>query len=118
MLLLTFDVQDHQISSSTDLIAFEDPLQFLESSGFVASSEIMHAPTVASVPDLLNHGLSLPPDLSQFIDWTTLLNGGPSEPASDSLFPQSYVDYALPGIDLSMQQLPQLWTTVSTELLN
>ena len=64
--------------------------------------------------DLLNRGLSLPPDLPQSIDWTTLLDEGPSEPASDSLFPQSYVDYALPGIDLSMLQLPQLWTTVSS----
>lgn len=113
MLLLTFDIQDHQISSPTDLIAFEDPLQSLESGGFVAPPEIIHAPTVASVPDLLNHGLSLPLDLSLSIDWIALLNENAPEPASDSLFPQSYIDSTLPEIDLFMLQLPPLWTTVA-----
>ncbi|KAF8560026.1 hypothetical protein OG21DRAFT_1502385 [Imleria badia] len=68
---------------------------------------------MASVPDPLSQGLLPLPDLSRSIDWIALLNGYPSEPASDSLFPQSYVDSVLREIDLSMLQLPQLWTTVA-----
>ena len=86
----------------------EDLLQSLDSTGFVAPPEIMHPSTMTSVPDPLSQGLSLLPDLSQSIDWTALLNENTPEPASDSLFSQSYIDSTLPEIDLSMLQLPPL----------
>ena len=105
--------QDHQISSSMDLIAFEDLLQSIESGGIVAPPELMDGPTVASVPDPLSQGLSPLLDIPQSIDWTALLNENTLEPAIDSLFPQSHIDPTLPEIDLSMLQLPPLWTTVA-----
>jgi len=105
-------IQDNRVSASTDLIALDDPLQSLESGGFVALPEITHPPTMAPFP--ASHGLPPLPDLSQFIDWTALLNEDPSEPTSDPLFCQSYLDSALPELDFSTLQLPQVWTAVAS----
>ncbi|KAF8140605.1 C-terminal domain of homeodomain 1-domain-containing protein [Boletus edulis] len=105
-------IQDNQISS-TDLIAFEDILQSLDSGGFYAPPDIACPPTMALVPDPVPQGL-LFPDLSQTIDWTALLNEDPSEePTCGPVFPRSYVDSSLPEID-SILQLPQVWTTVAS----
>ncbi|KAF8545987.1 hypothetical protein OG21DRAFT_1518416 [Imleria badia] len=111
---VTPPIQHNQISSSTDLTVLEDLLQSLDSSGFVAPPEIMYPSTMTLVPDPLSQDLSLLPDFSQSIDWTALLNEVASEPASASLFHQSYVNSALPEIDLSILQLPPLWTAVAS----
>ena len=64
-------------------------------------------------PDPISYGLPLLPDLSQSIDWTALLNEDPTKSTSDPIFPQSYINSDLPEIDLSILQLPQVWTTVA-----
>ena len=74
----------------------------------------MHPPTMASAPDPVFQGLPLLPDLSQSIDWTALLNEDPSGSANDPMFPQTYFNSTLPEIDLSILQLPQVWTTVAS----
>lgn len=118
MLEPTFDIllaiQDNQIPSSTDLIALDNLLQSLESGGLVAPPETMQPPTMASVYDPVSQSLPLLPDLSQTIDWTALLNEDPPEPTHDSIFSQSYVISVLPNIDLSVVQLPQVWTAVAS----
>ena len=100
------------MSSSTDLTALNDLLQSLESGGFVAPPEIMHPSTMSLAPDPISYGLPLLPDLAQSIDWSALLNEDPTKSTSDSIFPQSYINSDLPEIDLSILQLPQVWTTV------
>ncbi|KAI9570246.1 C-terminal domain of homeodomain 1-domain-containing protein [Boletus coccyginus] len=109
---LTPSIQDNRISSSTDLTTLDDLLQSLESGGFVAPPEIMHPPAMAPFP--VSQGLPSLPDLSQSIDWTALLNEDPFEPNSDPVFCQSYLGSALPEIDLSILQLPQVWTVVAS----
>ncbi|KAF8560025.1 hypothetical protein OG21DRAFT_1479878 [Imleria badia] len=104
---LTPPIQDNQSSSSTDLTALEDLLRSLDSGGFVAPPEIMHPPTMVYLKASCHYPIFHSSSIGS-------LNGYPSEPASDSLFPQSYVDSVLPEIDLSMLQLPQLWTTVAS----
>jgi len=105
-------IQDNRISSSTDLTALDDLLQSLESGGFVAPPEIMHPPVMAPFP--ASQGQPPLPNLPQSIDWTVLLNEDPSEPISDPVFYQSYLGSALPEIDLSILQLPQVWTAVAS----
>ncbi|KAG8219497.1 putative mating-type protein beta [Butyriboletus roseoflavus] len=113
--VFTPPIQDNQIlSSSTDLTALDDLLQSLETGGFVAPPEIMQPPTMASFTNPVSQGLPLLPDLSQTIDWTALFNEDPAEPTCDPMFPQSYVNPALPDIDLSALQLPHVWTTVTS----
>lgn len=117
MLLLTFDtslaIQDNQISS-TDLTVLEDFLQSLESGGFVASPGLILPPTMTPVPDPVSQDLPLLPDLSHSIDWTALLNEDPSEHTSEPMYPHFYANSALPDIDLSILQLPQVWTTIAS----
>ena len=65
----------------------------------------MQPPTIASVYNPVSQSLPLLPDLSQTIDWTALLNEDPPEPTHDPILPRSYVNSALPDIDLSVPQL-------------
>jgi len=104
-------IQDNPVLPSTDLTTLDDLFQSLESDSFAAPLEMTHPPVVASVP---HRGLSDLPDLSQPIDWTALLNEDPFELGNDPIFPQPFVNSALPGIDLSMMQLPQVWTPVAS----
>lgn len=55
-------------------------------------------------------------DFSQSVNWTVLLNEVLSELTGDPLCPQSYVNSALPEIDLSIPQLPLVWATEATYL--
>lgn len=76
--------------------------------------EITHPPTITPLPDPASQDLSLLSDLSQSIDWTTLLNEDPSALAGGSLWHQPYANSALPEIDLSILQLPLAWTMVAS----
>ena len=83
-------VQANQISSSADLTALEDLLQFLEDGGFAALPETTNSSSAVSVADPISQGLSLLPDFSQTVDRTTLLNEDSSESTSGlSLIPIS-----------------------------
>ena len=106
-------IPDYESSSSADLAALDDLLKSLGSDDFVTPPEIMHPPTSALTASSVSQDLPILPDLSQFIDWTALLNES-SQPTCDSIISQPYVDSTLPEIDLSFLQLPQVWTAVAS----
>lgn len=107
-------VQANQMSSSADLTALEDLLQFLEDGGFAALPETTNSSSAVSVADPISQGLSLLPDFSQTVDRTTLLNEDSSESTSGPIFSHSHFNSFLPEIDLSILQLPQEWTAVTS----
>ena len=99
-------VQDNRISTSTDLATLDDLLQSLEDGDFVLPPEIMDPSPMAPVSGHVSQGIPLLPNLSQPIDWIGLLNNSSRDP----IFSQSCGISALPEIDLSILQLPEVLT--------
>ncbi|KAF8833418.1 hypothetical protein BDN67DRAFT_1072939 [Paxillus ammoniavirescens] len=115
----SLSAQDRQTSTSTDLAELESLLQSIDNC--IAPPEtdnLTSASFMTSLGNSASHDASFSSDLSQPIDWTTLLHSTESlEPTIDSLFPQqSHSDSPpLPGIDLCMLQLPHVTSTVSSQ---
>ncbi|KAF9225447.1 hypothetical protein BS17DRAFT_879469 [Gyrodon lividus] len=106
--------QESRTSASTHLTELESLLQSIETCGFVAPSKTVNS--TSALADPLSLDVPLSSDLSQSINWTTLLNNTETfEPTIDSILPQQlYTDpQPLPEIDLSMVQLPQVMPTAT-----
>ncbi|KAF8846028.1 hypothetical protein BDN67DRAFT_1064535 [Paxillus ammoniavirescens] len=116
--------QDSRSSASADLAVLESLLQSIESGKFVAPSETANLTPpsfIASLPDSASYDVGSSSDLSQSIDWTTLLNSPKTfEPAIDAnqiVFPQQLCadSQPLPEIDLSILQLPLVMPTAMSQ---